>query len=428
MASTDPRGGDAASNAPSSSQGNTSAQAHLLRRHSPTSKEEAICTASGSVNQTSKAKPHLVAKGYLSQGTEVTYSGLSLILFQIASDAKTPLLTDNIKAVAFLLEGLAFDMAADRIFRAVDLKLENVLDSLTVSASRFEDLQQELARSVDAFINAGTHMMEGNDSARQSLVEVMEDLQLHVEKIANVPVLSGPIIPNMLTHPDSVSVNNPPLTYAAVAQRPPPLMHATAVARYDERLRQIAIQPDPESTESQGLHMLSKLELTTKAKLALDAIHLQDNPAPDGTHLVGAKKLAAGTIILDLNSMEAANWLRQPAVCAAFMQWFSATATFKDHEFRVLAEFIPVSFSLDAPGELQSIKSDSSAQEGGIIRVEWAKAPECRHALQRLAHLKLYFNSAEAANYAIRNGLYIAGKKVGARRMRQEPQRCAKCQ
>jgi hypothetical protein len=427
MASTDPGGGDAASNAPSSSQGNTSTQARLLRRHSPTYKEEAIHMASGSVSQASKAKPHLVAKGYLSQGTEVTYLGLSLILFQIASNAKTPLLTDNIKAVAFLLEGLAFDIAADRIFRALDLKLENVLDLLTVSASKFEDLQQELAGNIDAFINTGTHLMEGNDSARQSLVEVTEDLQLHVEKIANAPILSAPASTSASVQPDTIS-NNPLLTYAAAAQRPPPLAHATAVARYDERLRQIVILPDLESPESQGLHMLSELELTTKAKLALDAIQLQDNPAPDSTRFVGAKKLAAGTIILDLNSTEAANWLRQPTVRAAFMQRFSATASFKDHEYRVLAEFVPVSFSPDTPDTLRCVESDSGAQEGSIIRAEWAKAPERRHALQRLAHLKLYFNSAEAANYAIRNGLYIAGKKVGTRRMRQEPQRCAKCQ
>src|ERR1700722_1143117 len=60
--------------------------------------------------------------------------------------------------------------------------------------------------------------------------------------------------------------------------------------------------------------------------------------------------------------------------------------------------------------------------------MEWAKPPEKQHALQHLAHLKLYFNSVEAANYAIHNGLYIAGKKVSVWKMLQEPQQCAKCQ
>jgi len=48
--------------------------------------------------------------------------------------------------------------------------------------------------------------------------------------------------------------------------------------------------------------------------------------------------------------------------------------------------------------------------------------------LQCLAHLKLFFSTLEAANYAIRNSLYIEGKKVNVRKMQQEARRCAKCQ
>ena len=159
--------------------------------------------------------------------------------------------------MAFLLEGLAFNITANPIFRAIDLKLENVLDSLMVSASKFNNLQQELIKSIDTFTNTRMHMMESNNNARQSLVEVMEDLQLHVEKLAKVPALTRSAIPNTSAHPDTVLSSNPPLTYAVAAQKPPPLMHAMTVARYDERLCQIAIQPDLESPESQGLHMLS---------------------------------------------------------------------------------------------------------------------------------------------------------------------------
>jgi len=110
------------------------------------------------------------------------------------------------------------------------------------------------------------------------------------------------------------------------------------------------------------------------------------------------------------------------------MQNFSALSTLKDYEYRVLAEFVPITFLPDSRAMLEDVERDSGAQIGGLVRAEWAKSPEKRHALQRLAHLKLYFNSAETANYAIRNGLYVAGKKVSIRKMLQEPQRCAKCQ
>lgn len=92
----------------------------------------------------------------------------------------------------------------------------------------------------------------------------------------------------------------------------------------------------------------------------------------------------------------------------------------------MLAEFVPISFSLDALVALERIEKDSGAQPGDLIHVEWAKLPEKRHALQHVAHLKLYFKSAEAANFAIHNGLYIAGKKVKVQKIQQEPCHCAK--
>jgi len=83
---------------------------------------------------------------------------------------------------------------------------------------------------------------------------------------------------------------------------------------------------------------LTELELVAKAKLAYDAIEQGDNAAPLDLRFVGAKNLAAGMVILDLNSTEAANWIKTPAVRQMFMLQFSATSTFKDHEYRTLAQ------------------------------------------------------------------------------------------
>jgi len=147
--------------------------------------------------------------------------------------------------------------------------------------------------------------------------------------------------------------------------------------------------------------------------LAFEAIP-QNNPlTPSDFHFVGAKKLNKGSIILDMNSEQAANWIKSSGVHQSFMQHFSAVSVFKEHEFRVMAEFVSVSFAPDALAALKLIENDSGAPQGGLVRAEWAKLLGRRHTMQRTAHLKLFFNAAETANYAIRNGLYIAGKKVG---------------
>src|ERR1700692_723674 len=123
----------------------------------------------------------------------------------------------------------------------------------------------------------------------------------------------------------------------------------------------------------ESFRALSELELIAKATLAFDAIEQGENTAPADLRFVGAKKLAAGTVILDLNSTEAANWIKTPVVRRLFMLQFSARSTFKDHEYKVLAEFVPVTFSFDVLAALERVEKDSGATLGSLARAEWAK-------------------------------------------------------
>ena len=421
MVAPDPGGGaDVASSSRLPSQDNTQSQTRAHRRSSPSSKEDALRLANGTVNQLSKARTHLAAKGYLAQGADTSYLGLALILFQMATETKLPSLADNIKSVAFLLEALSIDLFADRLFNTVENKLNVVIESLALTAVGLDDQQQEMIETAAVLTNAGTQLVETNEAAARTLVETTDELKARMESFAH----SSAPASGVTDQPDT----RDPFSYAAVTQRHIPSSHASALAKNDERARQVVIQPSPDIPEAQSLRTLSELELVSKAMLAFESINAPNNPAPEGFRFVGARKLTAGNIMLDLISVSAARWLKQPDIRTQFMQHFSATSVLKDFEFRALAEFVPTTFILDAPSALTSIEENSGAPTGGLTRAEWAKLPERRHLLQRLAHLKLYFNSPEAANYAICHGLYIAGKKVGVRKIQQEPQRCAKCQ
>ena len=310
------------------------------------------------------------------------------------------------------------DSITDRIANSMEAKFTRIIDSLDSAVTSLESRDDELGETAMTISNAVLQLVEATNDSSRSIGDAADRVRNQVDRQVSAQTLA------LNAQTDS---NPAPLSYAAAtAKTHVPLVHAGAVAKQDERTRQIIIQPDADSLES--FRALSELELIAKAALAFDAIEQGEDEAPSDLRFVGARKRAAGTIILDLNTTQSANWLKKTDIRPLFMQQFSARSTFKDHEYRVLAEFVPVTFSYDALAALERIEKDSGAAPGGLVRAEWAKLPEKRHALQRVAHLKLFFSSPEAANYAIRNGLYIAGKKVNVRKMQQEARRCAKCQ
>jgi hypothetical protein len=111
-----------------------------------------------------------------------------------------------------------------------------------------------------------------------------------------------------------------------------------------------------------------------------------------------------------------------------FIKCFGSMSVVRNRDYKVLAQFVPISVDIEDAGNLKRIESDSGLSQGVIQRMSWVKPPEKRHASQRVAHLFMHFESAEAANHAIRNSLYIGGKGCPVRKAIREPQRCAKCQ
>lgn len=63
-----------------------------------------------------------------------------------------------------------------------------------------------------------------------------------------------------------------------------------------------------------------------------------------------------------------------------------------------------------------------------ITTAKWAKAIDKRSPNQRTAHLLLMFDSADSANRAITNGLFICSRRCRIERLKREPTRCLKCQ
>ncbi|KIM73464.1 hypothetical protein PILCRDRAFT_15205 [Piloderma croceum F 1598] len=396
MATSDPDGSSDTVGNQSPSQGSSQLLSHNLRKSIPTSKEDTLRITSGTVNQLSKAKLHLVSKGYLAQGVEISFLGLSLILFQITTEAKLPLLADNIKSVAFLLEVLSIDSLSDHLTTSIESKLNVVIESLALTASNLDDQQQELQENTAGLVNAALQIAETTNNATLALSKVMGDIRHCLETMPQAPIhtlaptstVTSPLTPAAINNLDidialyvetsrSTSRHRDCITLPILSL----LEGLLASLHLLDLVVVFVLVPDHIdiagiSPEPQSLHSLSELELVSKARLAYESIRLTDNLTPADLCFVGAKKLSAGNIVLDLNSPQAAMWLKQPDVRASFMQNFSAVSTFKDFEYQVLVEFIPITFSPDSQEALEHIKGDSGAQTGRLVWPEWAKPLE----------------------------------------------------
>jgi hypothetical protein len=213
------------------------------------------------------------------------------------------------------------------------------------------------------------------------------------------------------------------VSYAAALKGNVPFSHPNNLAKARARAKQILIDTDPQG-EQDTLGELTEQELVAKANEAIS--NLEEDHDLASIEFIGAKKLANGGIVFDLDTEQAAKWIQ--ANKNAFTSKFSGTATIKERALTVIVEYVPLSHSPEALAEMRRIERDSKLPAGSLLATRWIKPIHRRTAGQRTAHVIAKFATTEAANQSIRDGLIIAGKRTWARRMKREPRRCLKCQ
>ncbi|KAF8482316.1 hypothetical protein JB92DRAFT_3268538, partial [Gautieria morchelliformis] len=202
-----------------------------------------------------------------------------------------------------------------------------------------------------------------------------------------------------------------------------PLSHPNNLAKAKARAKQILIDLDPQG-EQGTLGDLTERELVAKANEAVGNLE-GDHDSVDIV-FIGAKKLANGGIVFDLDTEEAVKWIQQNK--ESFLSKFSGTATIKDRALSVIVEYVPLGHAPDALAEMRKIERDSKLPVGSLLSTRWIKPIHRRALGQESAHIIAKFATTEAANQGIRDGQIIAGKRTWARRMKREPHRCLKCQ
>lgn len=285
---------------------------------------------------------------------------------------------DGIKSVALILKAFKTDFHTSHVADAVLNKLHDLMVQITNAASEI-DRQQEGFRECSGAIHAvAEYISEQADTATNAINEACTMVSRQVDNLGDIK------------DKFTMATNTNPLSYAAIAALQLHPSHSSLLMHGQKLQCQIVLDATPGMPAYQGLADLTETDLLVKANTAYELMKVGKNDAPEGLCFVGARKLARGSVVLDLNSTEAASWLWDKNVKEDFIKNFGSMSIVRNREYKVLVQFVPISVNMEDPRgitHIEHIESDSGLSQGVIQRMTWVKPPAKQHASQRVAHL-----------------------------------------
>lgn len=173
---------------------------------------------------------------------------------------------------------------------------------------------------------------------------------------------------------------------------------------------------------------LNEEQLVQKAAMTIDLMHLAAADKPKNLRFIGARKLAGGDVILDLNDNKSARWLRQADVLKSFNDFFGGTTTVAPRTFPIILQFVPIFAEVTNEAELRQIEAINELPQNSLRDGRWLKNPANRKNNQTYAHAQVGCTDINIANKLIRDGITIHGKHIAGKKPALDIPRCTKCQ
>lgn len=212
-------------------------------------------------------------------------------------------------------------------------------------------------------------------------------------------------------------------SYRTAVTRNLPKSHNQMIERRDFQRKLTLIDPKDYGHQA-AISEAPETEIVKKANKAIEDAGLDWGETRK--ECVGARKLRNGGIILEWDSEETANIIRKGK--HTFCKEFSEEMEVKERTYTVRAKLVPTSHDVNSEWERGRIEEVNHLERGSIKNTKWIKPPEWRRLNQQTAFLYMDFNTPEAANKAIRNGIIVQGKRVKISRKEALPIRCLRCQ
>ena len=210
----------------------------------------------------------------------------------------------------------------------------------------------------------------------------------------------------------------PTNTYASVLTTPPPHANPRIAAREGIRARQFLLE---------GISN-TKFSHTDVFRLKTELNKILGDLGADKVKIRSVNKLRNGGALVEMESDEATVWFTNTDNRSKFNEKIGPNVNFCSRVHSLIAFNVPLAINPEDLKHRQEVCEANNIEHDVMSAARWAKPINRRSPEQRTAHLILTFTSADAANRAITNGLYICNRRCYVERVRREPTRCLKCQ
>jgi hypothetical protein len=191
----------------------------------------------------------------------------------------------------------------------------------------------------------------------------------------------------------------------------------------DRRVRQIMIAYS--TAEDNATLNTNLLDLKEKANSLIS--EMEDPTRPEVVRIENVTRTRDGSLLLLLNSKEAADWIREPDVEDRFLDKFAIGACIRDRKYNIMLRWVPITYDPANSAHQREIEEANGLPDHSIQKARWIKPTIRRRAGQTRAHAVISLTTADVANRIIRDGIEICGAKARAERTKYEPLQCLKC-
>jgi len=283
----------------------------------------------------------------------------------------------------------------------------NAIRSVAFLLEELEDTQiNETVK--DAF---DSQMTEFGLDVKSLIENVKDNIDLHLKETAG---RLTQLVDDMAAQPRPAQS----VTYASVLSVPPPHANPRIAAKEGIKARQFLL----EGLESTKFSHTDVFQLKTELNKSLENLGLTDGK------IRSINKLRNGGALVEMDSEVATTWMLDQENRKKLCDKIGPSVVFRSRVHNLIAFNVPLGINPDDQKHRQEICEVNSLDAETIAAMRWVKPVHRRAPTQRTAHLILTFNSADAANRVITNGIYICNRRCHAERVRREPTRCLKCQ
>ncbi|KAI6017998.1 hypothetical protein BKA83DRAFT_4109147, partial [Pisolithus microcarpus] len=377
-----------------------------MTRSSTTPLAEIINSQDENVRDALSARNFLDKIQYTILGEPMTAEHLFQALFYITQmKGITPMARSAICSAAYPVQDLSASATAQAIIKDILSKLENSLVAaispqvakILSAADSLKDTNQKLESSIEGIPRSSGCVTDYGsqtdttalDSQLQALVSDTTSIKEAVIDLKTMAKTQSPLTPSPY-HDALLAQHHDTTTTAHLPVNP-----TSDLARAHAAIKERQILLDPDCDHPTINSDMKKEDLVKLLKNAVDTIETLESPK---LQLKSITHLQNQGIVLEMNSCEAANWIRNLTNRLTFIKELGGKIRIKDRLYHVVVPFFPISTDITDASTMRDIERENDIPVNAIVTAKWVKDPTKRSRNQRVAHAIFALSTPEAAN------------------------------